>query len=109
MSHRSLVMVKRTYLNIAVVTLVTATIWLIITIYHAIVAPSVVNVDQVVLTPINPKIDEEVLQSIVAREDVSLLPFEPVVVTTEPVTINEVATPTQTIVASESAVIEEEL
>lgn len=109
MSHRSMVMVKRTYLHIAVITLVSASIWLIISIYNAMTTPSAVVVDQAILTPINPKIDEAVLDLIIKREDVSQLPFVPNIPTQEKVSINEVAPLEESSTASESAVEQEGL
>ncbi len=89
MSHRSIVMVKRSYLHIAVITLVCATLWLIITIYQALMAPGVVNIDQEVLTPINPKIEEEALKLLIVKENVAAIPFAPPA--QEVVSVNEVS------------------
>ncbi len=90
MSHRSLVMVKRTYLHIAIVTLLSATVWMIVTIYQAMTKPGIVAVDKEVLSVVNPTLDEAALNTIIARENVAAIPFVPPSLAPEPTSINEV-------------------
>lgn len=115
MSHRTMVMVRRTYLHIAVLTVLTAVLWLIISIYQSLTAPSVVTVDAAIRAPINPTFDEEVFNEIVGREDLGELSFVPPETASESaVVINEITVPEtdpveQTETATESAETIEEI
>lgn len=93
-----MVMVKRTYLHIAVVTLVTAVIWMLLSIYQSLTAVNDVNVDPVISTPINATLDQATLDNLILRENLKSLPFEPP--KAETVSINQVEP-----VASESATV----
>lgn len=100
MAHRSMVMVQRTYLHIAIISLITAVVWMGVSIYRSLTAPTTVQVDPAIKAPFEATLEMEVLNQIVGREDLANLAFEPPVVEPEAVTINEV-TP------SESAIVEE--
>lgn len=104
MSHRSLVMVKRTYLHIAIISLVSAVVWLIVTIYQALMTQGAVAVDQDIVSPITPKLEEAALAIIVDREDVAAIPFAPTTSAVESAKINEVTTQ-ELLVAPEEAPI----
>ncbi len=77
MSHRTMVMVKRTYLHIAVLTMMTAVLWLLVSIYLSLTTPAEVTVDAGLREAIKPSLDQEVFDEIVGRESLSELSFEP--------------------------------
>lgn len=90
MAHRTLVMVKRTYLHVGVITLFTAVLWLIITLYNSMTAVTEVAVDANIKSPINPSFDEAVFIEVIGRENLSSLSFEAPASSESAVTINEV-------------------
>lgn len=85
-----MVMVKRMYLHIAILTMLTAILWLALTIYQSLTSPSDVAVDATIRSPITPSFDEEVFNAIVGRENLSSLSFEAPESSTSAVTINEI-------------------
>lgn len=85
-----MVMVKRTYLHIAILTLLTAILWLAITVYQSLTSPSEVAVDATIKSPITPSFDEEVFNAIVGREDLKDLSFEAPASPSSVATINEI-------------------
>lgn len=91
MAHRTMVMVKRMYLHIAIITMLTAVLWLALTIYQSLTSPSDIAVDAAIRSPITASFDEEVFNEIVKREDLGKLIFEAPVSTESAVTINEIA------------------
>lgn len=103
MAHRSVVMVKRTYLHIAVVSLVTAVLWMIISIYRSLSAPSSVKVDAATLAPLEATLEMETLNQIAGREDLAGLVFEPPVASPASITINEVTPSEESVVAEPTA------
>lgn len=111
MAHRSMVMVKRAYLQIAIVSLVTAVIWMFVSVYNSFTKVKETNVDASVKEPLNPTIKQEVLDNIINREDLTMLNFVeqptanetvvPPVEDTQQPTVLEITTPQ----ASESSVM----
>lgn len=97
-----MVMVKRTYLHLSIVTLVTAMVWLLVTIYQSLTEPAKITIDPAIKTPLSAKLDQEILDNILAREDLSALAFEPPSATASAITINEIV-PTE----SEPVIVEE--
>ena len=91
MAHRTMVMVKRMYLHIAILTMLTAILWLGLTIYQSLTSPSEVAVDATIRSPITPSFDEEVFNAIVGRENLSSLSFDAPDSTPSAVTINEIS------------------
>ena len=92
MAHRTMVMVKRTYLHIAVLTMMSAVLWFVLTIYQSLTSPSELAVDANIRAPITPSFDEEVFNAIVRRENLSNLSFEAPESTASAVVINEITT-----------------
>jgi hypothetical protein len=90
MAHRTMVMVKKTYMHVGVITLFTAVLWLIITIYNSMTAITEVAVDANIKSPINATFDEAVFTEIIGRENLSSLSFEAPASSESAVTINEV-------------------
>lgn len=90
MAHRTMVMVKRMYLHIAILTMLTAILWLALTIYQSLTSLSDVAVDATTRSPITPSFDEEVFNAIVGRENLSNLNFEAPSSSASAVTINEI-------------------
>ncbi|MCQ3944206.1 MAG: hypothetical protein DPW11_00280 [bacterium] len=84
MAHRTMVMVKRMYLHIAILTMLTAILWLALTIYQSLTSLSDVAVDATTRSPITPSFDEEVFNAIVG------LNFEAPSSSASAVTINEI-------------------
>lgn len=91
MAHRTMVMVKRTYLHIAVLTMLTAVLWLGLSIYQSLTTPSDISVDANIRNPITPSFDEEVFSAIISRENLNNLSFEPPNASASAVTINGVS------------------
>lgn len=91
MAQRSMIMVKRTYLHIAVLTMVTAILWLAMTIYRSLISPSEIAIDSTITSPITPSFDEDVFNEIIGRENLSSLSFEISDSSASAVTINEVS------------------
>lgn len=91
MAHRTMVMVKRMYLHIAILTMLTAILWLALTIYQSLISPSDVAVDATIRSPITPSFDEEVFNAIVGRENLNNLSFEAPASSASAVTINEIS------------------
>lgn len=89
MAHRVDILVKRSYLHIAIVTLITAFVWTGISILRALSNTPTATVDPAVTAPFSPSLDVNALEDIVTREDLSGLPFEP---PTKAPEINEVTT-----------------
>jgi hypothetical protein len=87
-------MVKRAYLHVAIVTLITAFLWLVISIYQSLTAPTTVKVDPAISAPITPRFNEEVFRALIARDDLQALSFTEPVASADPATINEI-TPTE--------------
>lgn len=86
-----MVMVKRTYLHIAILTMLTAILWMVLTLYQSLTSPADVAVDAVIKSPINAAFDEDVFNNVVSRENLSTLNFEEVASSSGGVaTINEV-------------------
>jgi len=81
--------------------MITAVVWLVVTIYQSLTEPAKIAVDPAVKSPLSAKIDQEALDNILARDDLSLLPFEPPSATESAISINEIVP-----VASESSLIE---
>lgn len=90
MAHRTMVLVKRMYLHIAILTMLTAILWLGLTIYQSLTSPSDVAVDATIRSPITPSFDEEVFNAIVGRENLNSLSFEAPDSSSSAVTINEI-------------------
>lgn len=86
-----MVMVKRMYLHVAILTMLTATLWLALTIYQSLISPSDVAVDATIRSPITPSFDEEVFNAIVGRENLNNLSFEAPASSASAVTINEIS------------------
>lgn len=107
MARRSSIMVSRTLYQIGVVTLVAALVWVGIGIYTASTKVVLENVDNVVLTPINPTIDEEIIEAISQR-----IKIDPDTIIVDPVAsesaINEI-TIDETILEEDATIVEEEL
>lgn len=107
MAHRTMVMVKKTYLHIAIVMLLTAILWLAVTIYQSLVSPSDTIVDKEIRAAINPKIDNDTLNNLVNREDLAELKVEIATPSSAAATINEVAPSIQeNVEATDSAKLE---
>lgn len=85
-----MVMVKRTYLHIAILTMLTAILWLALTVYQSLTSPSEVAVDATIRSPITPSFDEEVFNAIVGRENLRDLSFEAPASPSSVATINEI-------------------
>lgn len=79
MSRRSSIMVQKTYYQIAVITLITAVMWVLLGIYRALTTIPDVGVDQAILSPIQARIDETTVASISARNQLSKTALEQVV------------------------------
>ncbi len=90
MAHRTLVMVKRTYLHVGVITLMTAVLWLIMSIYNSMLGGTDVVVDANIRSPINPSFDEAVFTELIGRENLSSLSFTAPVSSESAVSINEI-------------------
>ena len=69
MSHRSTVMVHKTYYHIAIMTMVVALVWTGITVYRVLTSPGEIVVDKNLLTPISATLDEEALEKLQNRLD----------------------------------------
>lgn len=67
MARRSSIMVSKTLYQIGVITLITAMIWALIGIYIVASKTTIVDVDQTILEPINPNLDQEVIQKLRGR------------------------------------------
>lgn len=86
-----MVMVKRTYLHIAILTMLTAILWLALSIYQSLTLPTELAVDAIIRSPITPSFDEEVFNEIVGRENLNNLSFEAPASPSSAVTINEIS------------------
>jgi len=86
-----MVMVKRMYLHIAILTMLTAILWLALTIYQSFTSPSDIAVDALIRSPITPSFDEEVFNAIVGRENLNSLSFEAPASSASALTINEIS------------------
>lgn len=95
MSHRTIIMVKRTYLHVSVITMITALVWLAMTLYRSVATPADVAVDESIRAPITPSFDEEVFKNIISRENLRDLSFEPPKPSANPNEINIVTTPSE--------------
>ncbi len=67
MSRRSVILVRRTYYSLALITFWTAIVWTGLGIYRALVKPVDVGVDAATLAPLTPTLDEVTLASLSAR------------------------------------------
>lgn len=78
MARRDNILVSRSLYQIGVLTLITAIAWVGVGIYYASGKEQKVNVDQSVLTPINPTLDRGVVNALSGRQkvevDLSILP-----------------------------------
>lgn len=70
MSHRSEVMVKRSYLQMSLFTLFATIVWIVISVYQAFMSPGEVKVDKELLTPLNPNLNEEVFKILIDKNQV---------------------------------------
>jgi len=68
MTARSEVMVSRTLYQIAVVTLIASLLWVGMGVYQATKSEVDVGVDKEMLTPVNPKIDTEIVSKWSSRD-----------------------------------------
>jgi hypothetical protein len=71
MARRDTILVSKTLYQMGVVTLIGAIFWVGLSVYHALVKPPDVNVDKVLLEPINPVIDQATVASLSARLSVT--------------------------------------
>lgn len=71
MSRRSVILVRRTYYSLALITFWTAVVWTGLGIYRALVKPVDVGVDAATLAPLTPTLDETTLASLSARTQVT--------------------------------------
>lgn len=99
MARRVEIMVKRIYLNMAVVTLLSAVIATGVTVYSSLTAVPATAVDALVKAPLNPNINLEVFNAVIAREDLGTLAFSASESAT-PVEINEI---TPSVIETEEA------
>ena len=67
MSRRSVILVRRTYYSLALITFWIAIVWTGLGIYRALVKPVDVGVDAATLAPLTPTLDEVTLASLSAR------------------------------------------
>lgn len=77
MAKRSMVMVRKVYLSIAIFTLIASLFWVGYSVYQAVNKAESVVVDQVVKTPITPTLDEKTLEKIRSREQLSAAIYDP--------------------------------
>jgi hypothetical protein len=71
MSRRSVILVRRTYYSVALITFWTAIVWTGLGIYRALVKPVDVGVDSATLAPLTPTLDEVTLASLSARTELT--------------------------------------
>lgn len=101
MVRHSSIMVSRTLYQIGVVTLLAAIMWVLIGIYIAAKTTTVTEVEQAVLQPINPTLDQEVMTALSQRLKIEIdsIPIEaPIEIPTE------IATESATIVVEEEGI-----
>lgn len=96
MAQRSMMMVKRMYMQIGVVTLLTALVWTGVSVFLAINRIEIPSADKDILSPISATIDEATLKKISERVELSQLQSEVTVNSlaseSAEATINEVTT-----------------
>ncbi len=59
---------QRDLLILSVFTFITVFIWIVTDVYHAVVTSQITEVQQQLIMPLNPKIDEVVMQNIRSRK-----------------------------------------
>jgi hypothetical protein len=72
MSRRGSLMIRRSYYQVAMVTLFTALLWVSVSVYVALTSVTDVGVETTLLTPVSPIIDEATVASLSARTQISL-------------------------------------
>ncbi len=72
MSSRSEIMVQRTIYQVAIVSLLSALIWVMIGIYRASLTATEIGVDKELLSPIVPTIDQKVVKQLEGRVNVTI-------------------------------------
>lgn len=80
-------MVGRTMYQLGVVTLIAAIMWVGLGVYMASGKTTVIDVDKSTLEPINPNLDQTVLESLAGREKIEI-DLTAIAVSSESATIN---------------------
>lgn len=76
MARRDTILVNRSLYQMGIATVIGAILWIGVSVYHALVKPPEVAVDQTLLTPINPVIDQAVIASLSGRLFIETIPIE---------------------------------
>lgn|GEM_PF-2054886 len=91
-----MLMVRRTYMQIGVFTLLTALVWTGVSVFLAITKTEIENADKDILSPINATIDDATLQKLSERITLTQIQSETLATQqaseSDAVTINEVTT-----------------
>ena len=72
MAHHSMIMVRRMYLQIGFMTLLTSILWMSMGIYKSINTTTNAGVDSEMLAPLNTVIDEATLNKLIDRNEIRL-------------------------------------
>ena len=67
MAMRNNILISRTFYQIGVITLIASIIWIGVGVYSASIKQLAVDVDKTLLEPLNPVIDQEVIDSLRTR------------------------------------------
>ncbi len=67
MASRDDILVSRTFYQIGVITLITSIVWIGVGVYSASIKPSAIDLDKTLLEPLNPVIDQGVIDSLTTR------------------------------------------
>lgn len=67
MASRDSILVSRTFYQIGVITLIASIMWIGVGVYSASTKSSAVDVDKTLLEPLNPAIDQGVIDSLATR------------------------------------------
>ncbi len=89
-----MVMVKKMYLHMSVVMLLTAVLWLAVTIYNSLTSASETKVDNETRAAIKPTIDMTTLENLTARENLRELTLQDKTSSSSAATINELTVTT---------------
>ena len=60
---------NKDWLTVSIFTLITVTAWIVFDVYHAAVMSTITEVQQRLTTPLNPKLNPEILSQIRQREN----------------------------------------
>lgn len=71
MSRHSSIRIQKAYWQMGVACLITAGMWLLLSVYQAVIGPAETAIDQDILTPFNPTIDADTLAEVASRTQLS--------------------------------------